>query len=782
MKKLDFICLTALPLLMAVAAPAAAQTGTAPASQDASGAAHAPTSEPERAESPATSPRKVPLPGGSRLQAAPAAAGGEEADTREIAFATDRVEYDDKSGIVTASGDVRMNSEGNNLKADKVVWNRNTDEAHAIGNVRLVTPEGHVVYGDDIVLTNAMHDAVANNLLLVLEDGGRVAAVKAVRKDGYTTLYRAAYTPCAVLTPAGCPKNPTWEVTAVKVLHDPSKHRIYYEGASLDLLGHRIIPLPFLSHPDGSGHASSGFLVPDIKYNSRNGFELAIPYYMSLAPNRDLTITPHVYTGVLPMIQANYREVNHLGAYQVGAWITYGTPQPLIATPTTPLGPDRVRFYLDANGKVQLDPYWSITAALRYVTDRTFMARYDISRDVRLRSVVNAERIDADSYISIAGWVFQGLRVTDRQGQQPIALPAIDARWRLPAPVVGGVVQLQANSLAITRTSGQDTQRAFAAALWERRSITGLGQELILTGYARGDLYHTDDAAATATPIYRGTDGWHGRVIAAAAAEVRWPLVGEAFGGTQLITPRLQVVATPPTKNLDIPNEDARSVDLEDSNLFALNRFPGYDRWEDSSRITYGLDYALNLPGIAIQSTIGQSYRLNSRTSILPSGTGLSDPLSDIVGRTTIKIGRIIDLTHRFRIDKDNLAVRRNEVDAVIGGSQTYFSVGYLHLHRNIDQTIEDLRDREELRLSGRIRFLRYWSIFGSTTIDLTSKKEDPLSTSNGFQPIRHRLGLFYDDECIEIGVTWRRDYDTSTTFKRGSTFLIRVALKNLGR
>jgi LPS-assembly protein len=779
-KKLDTLCLTALPLLMGLAAPAAAQTEARPASQEPEGAAHAPTSDPARAESPATSPSRTPLPAVRVPAGTTTSATSDEDGTREVAFAADQVTYDDRADLVTAIGDVRMDSEGNKLKADRVVWNRKTDEARALGNVRVVTPEGHVLYGDDVVLTNAMKDALANNLLLVLEDGGRLAAVKAVRKDGYTTLYKAAYTPCAVLKPSGCPKDPTWEITAVKVLHDPTRHRIYYDGASLDILGHRIIPLPFLSHPDGSGYASSGFLVPDFKYNSRNGLELALPYYLRIAPNRDLTVTPHIYTGVLPMLQANYRQINHLGGFQVGAWLTYGTPNPLTATmPTT--GP-RIRLYLDANGKVQLDPYWSVTASLRYTSDRTFMRRYDISRDVRLRSVINAERIDADSYVSIAGWVFQGLRVTDVQGQQPIVLPALDARWRLPAPVVGGVLQLQANSLAITRTSGQDTQRAFAAALWERRSITGLGQELILTGYARGDVYHTDNVGATTTIIYRGTEGWHTRVIAAAAAEIRWPLVGEAFGGTQLVTPRIQLVATPPTKNLDIPNEDARSVDLEDSNLFALNRFPGYDRWEDSSRITYGVDYALDLPGIAIRSTIGQSYRINSRSSILPAGTGLSDPLSDIVGRTTIRVGRILNLTHRFRLDKDNLAVRRNEIDAVIGGSQTYVTIGYLHLHRNIDQSIEDLRDREELRLSGRIKFLRYWSIFGSTTIDLTSRREDPLSTSNGFQPIRHRLGLFYDDECIELGVTWRRDYDTSTTFKRGNTFLFRVALKNLGR
>src|SRR5438067_2624718 len=136
-KKLQFICLTALPLLMGLAAPAFAQTEARPAGQDAEGAAHAPTSDPLRAESPSTSPARTP-------RTAAAAPAGEETGTRDVAFAADEVVYEDKSDIVTASGDVRMNSEGNRLKADKVVWNRKTDEARAIGNVRLVTPEGHV--------------------------------------------------------------------------------------------------------------------------------------------------------------------------------------------------------------------------------------------------------------------------------------------------------------------------------------------------------------------------------------------------------------------------------------------------------------------------------------------------------------------------------------------------------------------------------------------------------------------------------------------------------------
>ena len=399
-----------------------------------------------------------------------------------------------------------------------------------------------------------------------------------------------------------------------------------------------------------------------------------------------------------------------------------------------------------------------------------------------LRNFIDVERISPSSYISIAGWAFQGLRVDDVQKQIPIALPAIDARFLLDNRVLGGKVQIQANSLAILRIDGQDTQRAFASARWDLRKITPMGQDLMLTAFARADVYHTNDSATTSVAAYAGRDGWHTRGIAALAADMRWPFIGPAFGGTQRITPRVQLVLTPPTPNLKIPNEDARSIDLEDSNLFALNRFPGYDRWEDGSRITYGLEYTLDRPNVSIDTVIGQSYRLTRDETIFPDGTGLTDRFSDIVGRTRVRFGRLVDLTHRFRIDKDNFAPRRNELDLTVGTDQTYVQIGYLRLNRDIGTGNEDLRDKEELRLAGRVKFARYWSVFGATVLDLTDAKEDPLVLADGFEPVRHRLGITYEDECLELGVSWKRDYERIGAFRKGSTFALRIALKGLGR
>lgn len=86
------------------------------------------------------------------------------------------------------------------------------------------------------------------------------------------------------------------------------------------------------------------------------------------------------------------------------------------------------------------------------------------------------------------------------------------------------------------------------------------------------------------------------------------------------------------------------------------------------------------------------------------------------------------------------------------------------------------------MRLAGRVQFARFWSAFGSTVIDLTDRNEDPLSLSDGFDPIRHRIGVQYEDDCIRLGATWRRDYQDTGDARSGNSFLLTLALTNLGR
>ncbi|WP_454597266.1 LPS-assembly protein LptD [Qipengyuania sp. SM2507] len=699
-------------------------------------------------------------------------------DGQAIDFEAQTLSFDEETDTVTAAGNVVLRSGDRSVRADNVSWNRRSGEILATGRVRFVDENGNQLYSDRVTLTDEFQTGAMEDLLLALRQGGRLAAQSGLREaDGTITLSQAAYSACAVTTPAGCDKSPSWRITAERVSYDPQSSQVRFRNAYLELFGARILPLPGLSIRTDGG-AVAGFLVPDLRISESNGVEVSGSYYWRLAENRDLTASAYLFTGAPPMVSAQYRQLADKGAFQITGYATHSSRiSTFTGAPTSERDP---RGYVFANGRFQFSPEWSLTGSLRAASDRTFLRRYDISRDDRLRSMVELERIDRDSYLSIAGWATQTLRLGAPQGQVPLALPAIDYRKRLDDPLLGGKVELQANSLAILRQEGQDTQRAFARARWDLRRITGLGQVVQLTGLLRGDVYHSDENLLTPTPLYRGEPGWQGRGIALAAVDVSWPLVGEFAGGEQVFTPRVQLVATPPIRNLAIPNEDARAIDLEDSNLFALNRFPGYDRVEDGVRLTYGFDWQLRRPGWAVKSTLGQSYRLARDPGILIDGTGLSERVSDMVGRTEVRFRDFVKFTHRFRLDKDSLAIRRNEIDATVGSARTYAEIGYLRLNRDITE-VEDLQDREELRAAVRVAFLDYWSVFGSGVFNLTDQAEDPTFASDGFEAIRTRLGVAYQDDCIEMGLTWRRDYVSSGDAERGDTFQLYFSLRNLG-
>ena len=131
-----------------------------------------------------------------------------QADT-PVAFAADAVSYGTDSEVVTASGNVVLRREGQSVRADKVVWDRRTGQVEATGNIRLVDEDGNQVFTDRVELTDELKAGAMENLLIVLRDGGRLAAVSGKRDaQGRIVLERAAYSGCPVEDESGCAHRP----------------------------------------------------------------------------------------------------------------------------------------------------------------------------------------------------------------------------------------------------------------------------------------------------------------------------------------------------------------------------------------------------------------------------------------------------------------------------------------------------------------------------------------------------------------------------------------------
>lgn len=697
-----------------------------------------------------------------------------------VEFEADTLSYDETIDVITATGNVRVRRDGQVLTADTVVYDRRAGTVTASGNVLADGGDGSRAVADNFQLNETLRDGVVENVLVILSDGSRLAARDGNRESGLSTLNRAVYSPCAVTDDAGCPREPVWQLKAVKVVHDPARGRIFYTGARLEMFGVPVVALPRLSHPDGFEKNQSGLLSPDVRISRELGGELRIPYFWSIAPDRDLTVTGHVYTNVVPMVEAEYRQLFEGGPISLSVLGTHakGQAQDPLTGNIVETGA-RLRGAIDARGQIEHGGGWRSSFSNRLTNDDNFLGRYQISLDSRLRSTYALERFEPNRYFAVRGWAFQDLTSGSDDSRVPFALPLVDFLWRLPEAPLGGSVLVEANSLGLYRRDGQSMARALASAQWTRNILTPAGQRVTFTGLLRGDVYNASDTSMADVSFYAGRDGWSARFIPLAAVDVEWPFAGPFLGGTQTLSPRVQFVGSTSTANEDIPNEDSRAVDLEESNLFALNRFPGYDRWEGGTRITYGVDWRWTKPGIAVQAQLGQSYRLDDNVDLFPEGTGLAGRVSDIVGRASVRVGRYVEVTQRLRLDKDSLAIRRNETDVAIGSRRTFLSVGYLKYNRNI--ALEDLPDHEEVRAGARVASGRYWAIFGSTVVDLTSTAEDPLTSNDGWQPIRARLGVSYTDECFNFGVTWKRNYIDNPNARRGNTILFTLALRNLG-
>ena len=178
---------------------------------------------------------------------------------------------------------------------------------------------------------------------------------------------------------------------------------------------------------DGSDDsAASGLLIPNLSLSSSNGVELGVPYYLR-SPTTRTSRSPRTST---PRRCRRWKRASatstSLGAYQIGGFVTYGKIDNIDeVNAITNEGSRRgIRAYIEANGRFQFSPEWSLTSSIRLATDKTVTRRYDLTRDDRLRNFVEAERITPNSYLSIAGWAFEGLRADDVQKQFPIALPA----------------------------------------------------------------------------------------------------------------------------------------------------------------------------------------------------------------------------------------------------------------------------------------------------------------------------------------------------------------------
>src|SRR5262249_28226705 len=197
--------------------------------------------------------------------------------------------------------------------------------------------------------------------------------------------------------------------------------------------------------------------------------------------------------------------------------------------------------------------------------------------------------------------------------------------------------------------------RASAEVTWKETFIDSLGQSWTPFVTLQGDVAEASISNQPGVANFVTTGNAElARFMPAVGVEYRYPFISTESWGTQTIAPIVQVIARPNETNIGkYFNEDSQSLIFDDSNLFKVDKFAGWDRIEGGGRANYGVEYTAQFnQGGTINALFGQSYQMfgvnsfaNSDPTHVGLDSGLPTALSDYVARLTYQPDKIYAFT-----------------------------------------------------------------------------------------------------------------------------------------
>jgi LPS-assembly protein len=733
--------------------------------------------------------------------------------------------YDYTNERVSAVGNVQMYYDGSTVEADKITYDQRAKRLRAEGNVRLTEKDGKITYGEILELNDKYRDGFVDSLRLDAPDHTRFAAARADRSAGnWTVLQSGVYTACEPCKDDP-KKPPLWQVKAARIIHDEGEKMIYFENASLEFFGKPIAYFPYFSAPDPTVKRKSGFLMPIITSSSVYGVGIETPYYMALAPDYDFTFSPLFTTRQGPLLQGEFRQ-----RLVDGAWMIRGTGLFQLDKSYFPQNSSGYRDWrgsVESSGQFALNNKWVWGWDAVLLSDRTYFQDYNVSavkqtgdpfqvsRNAGVSQVYLSGRGDR-SYFDIRSIHYLGLSTYDRQVELPVIHPVMDYSYVIGSPVLGGELSYKVNLTSLSRnaasfdpitTTAQANglcaagsadpavkipancllrgipgtySRVSAQADW-RRTITDVyGQ--IFTPFASVRVDGTQMSIINEPGISNYLSPGDTSIVRAmptVGMEYRYPFINVQSWGTQTIEPIGQIIVRPNETNIGkLPNEDSQSLIFDDTNLFKIDKFSGWDRQEGGGRANVGVQYTAQFNrGGFVNVLFGQSYQLYGTNSFAAgdiTNTGLNSGLetsrSDYVARVAFQPNRTYTFSTRYRFDEANFSVRRFEAEMQANYDRWSFQL----LYGNYDSQPElgFLARRQGVLAGASVKVTQNWVVQAAARYNIEAEKFDQTT-----------IGAGYVDDCFILALNYitSYNYNFQTTPTVDHRVMLQLSLRTIG-
>jgi LPS-assembly protein len=356
-----------------------------------------------------------------------------------------------------------------------------------------------------------------------------------------------------------------------------------------------------------------------------------------------------------------------------------------------------------------------------------------------------------------------------------------------------------------------DYTRVSEQVSWQRKFVDPLGETWTPFVFARldGEMTALNTAGTYgygASSVYNSgqsnyfggeESGSAGRAMPGVGLEYRYPLISTSAFGQQIIEPIAQLIVRPDEVIPKLqPNEDAQSLVFDETNLFAWDKYSGYDRIEGGTRLNYGAEYTANFANGGHANIVGgESIQLAGQNSYAiadAANTGLESGLDKrfsnyVIGETIAPFSSNFSLTSKQQFDSSDFALTR--LDVIANASYGGFTTGVDYGRYDAQPELGYIYNREGLQTNASYKLDKTWTVDGSVLFDMSRHYYDQpgQDTSRLYAP-SYAFGLTYGDTCTTLKVRYSST-NSDPVYLNGvtvpavhdQTLLVQLTLRTLG-
>lgn len=578
---------------------------------------------------------------------------------------------------VTARGRVEFQREDLTIYSEYLRFNQEFGRIEADGGVRLQRGIGRF-FGPRLRYNTQDDTGVFEQPTFLIDSDpparGGAERVEFLSRDRLR-LEKASFTTCK-------PGDDGWVIEAGELELDYGTEEGKARDMRLRLMDTTLLSLPSMSFPL-ENRRKTGFLAPYYTQNTRRGLELGAPFYLNIAPEYDLTLTPVYMSKRGDQLKGTF---NYLGESYAGKLHAEYLPNDKVL--------ERPRSGYSFQHNQDISPNLNLKVDMNKVSDDAYLV--DFATNVRAISRGNLSRegllsytptvLGQPSYVVVRAQKFQTLidplaPTTNPYGRLPqisVGTTKTDLAGGFDVSLAGEYVKFINNSLVEGGRTSFNPSIAMPMVAPGYFFTPRVGMH-----YAHYNLENTapgQDKGQSVRVPWTSLD-------AGLIFERDSTLLGE--GHRQTLEPRVFYVKAPYRNQNQVPLFDTAQADFNYTQLFSENRFVGGDRFGDASQLTLAATSRIlgDKGQELLRATLGQRYyfenervMLNATTPAPNKGTG--DILASVGARVQAwsfdstlqydphtqraerfgasaryapEIAKVIGVTYRYNADPSNL-------------------------------------------------------------------------------------------------------------------------------